>query len=349
MDNETVQVIGTYAVAASVAFAIALSLASFVARNAERLGLIDFPNDRSSHDRPTPRGGGIGVAAGVAGGMFALAIVRGTVPVHAYFVVAGALAIAVLGAIDDRVGVSAGYRLGIQTGIAVLTVFALGPADRLPLPSPLDVPTGLAALPLTVLWLVAVTNFFNFMDGIDGLAVGQAIASCAGVAIAAWSLGSVQIAVVTGAAATGFLVLNRPPARIFLGDVGSMFLGYTLAALPLLAPPDHIGPAAFAVGIGLALFLLDPVETVTRIVRSGHRIGTAHRLHAYQLLSAEPSRRGAVAAVLCVAGFVLAMAGAAAYRSPVLAWPALVLALAVYGIERLLVAGAIRAPVAPRR
>ncbi|MHB8688609.1 MAG: glycosyltransferase family 4 protein [Candidatus Dormibacteraceae bacterium] len=232
----------------------------------------------------------------------------------------GVGAIAALGSIDDVYPLRAIYRLVVQALVATAVVLALGGLDRLPVPPPTDLSIGWLGAPLTVVWLVAVTNFYNFMDGIDGLAAGQAVASCSGVAVAAWSFGATQFSIVIAAAAIGFLVLNRPPAKIFLGDSGSTSLGFAIAGLPLLAPHAQRSLALFAVAIGLSLFLLDPLETLVRLVRRGHRIGAAHRTHSYQLLAWTRERHGIVSGGLVATGFVLAVAGGLAYRTPWAAW-----------------------------
>jgi Fuc2NAc and GlcNAc transferase len=296
--------------------------------------LIDVPNIRSSHEVPTPRGGGIGIVAGVAAGVLGLAAF-GIGPTQELLVLGlGAICIAIVGAVDDWRSLSAGYRLLLQALIAVFVVIALGPVNRLPLPSPLDISIGWLSIPFTVLWLVTVTNFYNFMDGVDGLAASQAVASCIGVALAAWSFGSVQLSIVIAAAAVGFLILNRPPAKIFLGDTGSTLLGFTVAALPLLAPAGGRPAALLAVAVGLSLFLLDPLETLVRLARSGHKIGQAHRSHSYQLLASTRGRRRTVAVVLGATGLPLAVAGALAYRLPWAAWPAVLLGIGAFVVER---------------
>ncbi len=307
-----------------------------IARYGSRLGLVDLPNTRSSHTLPTPRGGGLGIVAGVMTGVLLLNVF-GTRPSQRFdALVLGAAAIAALGAIDDLHPLRARYRLVSQLLVAAAVVTALGGVGRLPLPPPLDVSLGWLAAPFTVLWLMTVTNFYNFMDGIDGLAGGQAVASCIGVALAAWSLGAVQLAVILAASAVGFLVLNRPPARVFLGDTGSTSLGFAIAGLPLLAPVAHRPMAVFAVAVGLSLFLLDPAETLWRIACSGRRIGTAHRWHSYQLLAPTSGLRVRVARDLVAVGLVLTIAGALAYRISWAAWPSLVLGLCAFAVERYL-------------
>jgi Fuc2NAc and GlcNAc transferase len=241
-----------------------------------------------------------------------------------------------LGAFDDRHPIRPIYRLVIQFALATAVVIALGGVGQLPLPSPLDLSVGWFASPLTVIWLVGLTNFYNFMDGLDGLAAGQAVASCIGIAVAGWSIGANQFALVLAASAIGFLLFNRPPARIFLGDSGSTALGFAIAGLPLLAPAGHRPMAQFAVAVGLSLFLLDPMETLVRLGLGGHRIGTAHRAHAYQRLASERSRHAPTAAAVVAAGLVLAIAGGVSYREPSAAWPVFLLGISAYAVERYL-------------
>jgi Fuc2NAc and GlcNAc transferase len=336
-------VIGAFALAGLVAFGVAAVVAWLVMRNASRLGLLDVPNERSSHQSSTPRGGGLGIVAGVAAG-FVLLFAAGIRPERNLVVLlAGAGAIAALGAIDDLRSIRALYRLAVQAVVAIVVVILIGGVPRLPLPPPLDISLGWLAAPLAVVWLLTVTNFYNFMDGIDGLAAGQTIASCAGVIIGLWSAGSVELALVLAAATAGFLILNSPPARIFLGDVGSTSLGFAIAGMPLLAPVGDRPMALFAVAMGLSLFLLDPLETLVRLALSGRRIGVAHRAHSYQALASSRERHRSVTSVLALVGLVLSLAGAAAFHVNALAWPVLILALATFAGERFL-AGRARRP-----
>jgi UDP-N-acetylmuramyl pentapeptide phosphotransferase/UDP-N-acetylglucosamine-1-phosphate transferase len=238
--------------------------------------------------------------------------------------------------IDDRRSIPPFQRLLVQLVVAVAVVALIGGVDRLPLPRPLDLPLGWLGLPLAVVWLVGVTNFYNFMDGIDGLAGGQGFASCAGVIIGTWSTGAVDLAVVLAAACIGFLLLNSPPARIFLGDSGSYSVGFAIAGLPLLAPEFGRPMAMFAVAVGLALFLLDPLETLIRRARGGRRIGVAHREHSYQALAPSRDRHRRVTLALVLIGLALSLGGGLSYHLEWLAWPVLVVALAAFAVERFL-------------
>jgi Fuc2NAc and GlcNAc transferase len=328
--------IAAFVISGLGSFAVAVVATWLIAKNALRLGLMDVPNARSLHDSSTPRGGGLGVLAGLAAGIVLFAAL-GFAPDRAVEVLLfGAVAIAALGALDDLHPLGAVFRLAVQFGVAIAVVVSLGGIDKLPLPPPLDVRTGLLATPIAVVWLVGVTNLYNFMDGIDGLAGGQAVASCVGVAVGAWSLGAVQFALMAAVSAAGFLIFNRPPARIFLGDAGSTSLGFAIAGLPLLAHTVERPIAVFAVAVGLSLFLLDPLETLLRRARVGHRIGTAHRSHSYQVLASTRRRRVVVAGALVAAGLVLAIAGGLAYRASWALWPVAVVGVCAFAIERYL-------------
>lgn len=321
---------------AIAALVVGMGVSWLISRYAGRLGLLDIPNARSSHRTPTPRGGGLGVIAGVLVGFVVMTFAGVYVSRDVAIVLAAWLLIAILGIVDDLRQIGVVYRLAMQAVVAIALVILIGGVNRLPLPPPADLPLGLLGLPITVLWVVVVTNFYNFMDGIDGLAGGQAIASCVGIALASWTLATRDLAIVLAAASLGFLTQNFPRARIFLGDVGSTSIGFLLSVLPLLAPLADRSMALFAVAIGLALFLLDPIETLCRLARVGRRLGVAHREHAYQHLANTQNRYNSVAICLVIVGLVLSLAGAAAFRNVTLGWPALALAIATYALERFL-------------
>jgi UDP-N-acetylmuramyl pentapeptide phosphotransferase/UDP-N-acetylglucosamine-1-phosphate transferase len=184
-----------------------------------------------------------------------------------------------------------------------------------------------------VVWLVGVTNFFNFMDGIDGLASGQAIVVCLGVAASGWSGDSSLIALVVVGALLGFLPFNWSPSRIFLGDVGSLPVGFLLAGLPLLAPLPDRSRAVFAVALSLTLFLLDPVLTLWRRWRRGAPLGQAHREHLYQQFLDPGDLHVGVTSIFICAGLGLTAIGWLVYRWPFLGWPGAVVAVLAFGIE----------------
>jgi Fuc2NAc and GlcNAc transferase len=307
-----------------------------LARIASRLGLLDIPNSRSAHRQVTPRGGGIGIAAGVLAGFLVLTGMGVSLASPVLTVLAGAAVLAVLGLLDDFRSIPARYRLGVQALAAMGVVYELGGIPKLPLPPPIDVNMAWFGAPLAVLWLMTLTNFFNFMDGLDGLAGGQAVASSAGIAVAGLALGATQFAIILAGASVGFLILNIPPARIFLGDVGSTALGFSIGALPLLAPPAERNRAILAVMIGLALFLLDPIETLLQRIRRGNRLGVAHRDHSYQRIARAAGRHWPVSASLVLCGLVLAIGAGLSFRAQGPTWLLLALAAAAFGGERLI-------------
>ena len=319
--------------AALVSLTVAALTTWWLARNASRWGLVDLPNSRSSHLHPTPRGGGLGIAAGAAAGFVVLAAMGMPPSKPLATVLGGVAAIAILGLLDDIRSIPARYRIAVQAIVGAAAVLELGGISKLPLPPPIDVSLGWLAAPLAILWLMTLTNFYNFMDGLDGLAGGQAIATCMGAAIAGWSLGATQFAIILAGASCGFLVLNSPPARIFLGDVGSTALGFSMGALPLLAPPLERHRAILAVMIGLALFLLDPIETLLRRIRGRHRLGVAHRSHSYQRIARTAGRHWPVTASLVLCGLCLAVASGLSYRTQGPTWQLLALGIAAFSAE----------------
>jgi len=320
--------VSTPLLAAAVACALTLALTPALRAAARRLGLLDRPNQRSSHEGVVPRGGGVAIAVAVLGAVgFFVARPGG----RAAPVLLGGIALAVVGLCDDRFSLSARVRVAAQLVVAFAVVLSLGGLERLPLPAPLDWPTGALALPLAVLWIVAVVNFFNFLDGIDGLASLQAAVTGSGIALAAWDASLTLAAAALAGAAAGFLPFNWERASVFLGDVGSYFLGFMLAALPLGAAPAWRSGAVLFVALSLWLFLADATWTLARRSLRGARLHEAHRDHLYQRLALRFGHArvtlsmGGASAVLTAAGLAASASG-----SPAWAWAALGLALAFF-------------------
>ena len=300
-----------------------------------RLGLLDVPNDRSSHQVVTPRGGGIAILISVGVCLWLTrSLWAGGPGVRAFF--GGAVLLAIVGILDDRFGVAPLIRLSCHLVAAGLVAFAAGGLGRFPLPAPLDVSARPMAIALAVLWIVGVVNFYNFLDGIDGLAGLQGVVTGLGLAAAGFSpLAAIVGAAVAGGCA-GFLVFNWAPARVFLGDVGSGVLGYTFAALPVLAPEPSRGTAVFFVGMSLWLFLADASWTLLRRLTRGERLGRPHREHLYQRLVAGGWSHAQVTTAIGL-GSALLTGMALVARSTALAWATLATAVALLAAESLLV------------
>jgi UDP-N-acetylmuramyl pentapeptide phosphotransferase/UDP-N-acetylglucosamine-1-phosphate transferase len=244
-----------------------------------RYDVVDRPNQRSSHNRPTPRGGGIAVVGSVLLAWAILARIDSAAPAIPGIAL-GAGGLAVVSWIDDLRGLSVGLRLLAQ-GAAVAIGFS-DLAQAHPFAAGwLGSPGFLAAIGLLWVWWI---NLFNFMDGIDGIAGSEAAAIGVGLFVFATAgIGSdpalARLAAAMVGAALGFLVWNWSPARIFLGDVGSAPLGYLLGFLLL-----DVGLRGYwKVALILPLyFLADATITLVRRLFRGERIWRAHREHFYQ-------------------------------------------------------------------
>ena len=300
--------------AALIGFVVTLAATPAVRRAALRAGMVDVPGPRSSHARATPRGGGLALA--VALGVTVLVLpAAGLGRTEAAVAAACGAAFALLGLSDDRFSLPAGGRLLAQAAGAVVLVAATGGLERLPLPAPLDLPLGPLGGAAAALWVVAVANFYNFLDGIDGLAALQGLITAAGVALAAWDPFAAVCAAALCGGCAAFLPFNWPPARIFLGDVGSLLLGFAFAALPLLAPASDRPRAVFFVAVSLWLFLSDATLTLGRRLVRGARWTEPHREHLYQRLVRAGASHRQVTTVLGAGAAVLTAAAMAAWRA----------------------------------
>jgi len=269
------------------AMLIAAVVTEWTRRLAIDHGLLDVPNARSSHVSATPRGGGIAIVLAVAVAGVFVVVVSPTDRVVLVWPALAGLAVAMVGLLDDRQGLSAGIRFAVHS-IAALVVL-IGTARSGPLEvAGLDLDPFVAGA-LSWLGLVWLTNLFNFMDGIDGLAGMEGAFVSSGLALCLYlSSGTVDrialISMATAGACLGFLAWNWPPAKIFMGDVGSGFLGFLLGTLGLWAVRET--PLNLWVPlILLALFVTDATVTLLRRVARGERWYQAHRSHAYQRLS----------------------------------------------------------------
>ena len=277
----------------------------WVRRLALRRGVLDVPVGRSSHRVPTPRGGGVViVAAALLAPFIAGGVAPGRLTAAMAAWLAGGAAIALSGWMDDVRSLSSRTRLVVQLVAAVVLIAAAGCWSELALPLAGRVPLGWAGCVLALLWIVGMTNAYNFMDGIDGIAAGQAV-----VAGIAWAIigshgrdaGISAIGAAIALSGAGFLLHNRPPARIFMGDVGSGFLGFTLASLPLLLAAGGLevdrGRLPVVAAAMVWPFLFDATFTFIRRLARGENVFDGHRSHLYQRLVISGASHGQVAAL----------------------------------------------------
>ena len=250
-------------------------------------GIIDAPNARSSHTRSTPRGGGLSIVIVVVAVAVVIGLVRPEELLRIGGAIVPALAIAAVSWLDDVHTLRNRTRFAVHLAAAVTAVAVLGPVTRVDLGSLGMVRFGPLAWPLTLLWIVGLTNAFNFMDGSDGIAGITAAAVAAGIAAAAAACGAGPVAVIAAAcagASLGFLTSNWQPARIFMGDVGSAFCGFLLAVLPLAVRSDAVPEVLPVAALALWPFIFDTSLTLLRRLRAGENIFQAHRSHLYQRL-----------------------------------------------------------------
>ena len=286
-----------------------------------RRRLLDQPNARSSHVQPTPRGGGIvvvsvSVVASALGLFFSGSALLMVPPVLA-------LPLAVVGFLDDRYSLRASWRYGVQFATAILLVLL----SRLVLPT-------FELLPVLLLLVIAVTaviNFTNFMDGLDGLVagcMGVAIAAVAFQLTAAWPIWALVGSLL------GFLVWNWSPAKVFMGDVGSTYLGAVFAGLVLQA-------TSWSEALGLLLvatpLLGDACFCVPRRFLAGQQVFQAHRLHLFQRLHQAGWSHARVSSLYTAATALLALAWHVGGLSCVLVLSVVVLLLGFWLDQRVAV------------
>lgn len=285
------------------AFVVAWGATRSCCRPGSWLYFLDQPNERSLHVTPTPRTGGLGVMAGLlVGGALVGVAGLGSLPLSGALGGAGGLAL--VGLADDCFGMSARLRLLAQVLVAGFYLALLGLAV-----SGLE----LLALGLGLVWM---GNLYNFMDGSDGLAGGMALFGFSAFALVAALAGEEGLALTCGivaAAAAGFLWFNFYPARIFMGDAGSVPLGFLAGSLGLAGYEAGVWPLWFPVLV-FSPFIVDATATLLRRVVRGERVWQAHRTHYYQRMV----RMGLGHRGTALRAYILM---AAAGLSAIVAWP----------------------------
>ncbi len=248
---------------------------------------LDWPNARSSHSVPTPRGGGVAIVVAFLVGVLVSELVFGASV--SWGLIEAGIGVAAVGLIDDRGHIPARWRLLAHFVCAGWILYSIGipPLDWLD--SAIDL--GAFGALLAILYLVWMLNLYNFMDGIDGIAGVEALTAGMGGALAYTLAGGSLIggglpAALLAAAAAGFLVWNLPPARIFMGDVGSGFLGLMLGAISLQAAVER-PILLWCWLVLLGVFVVDATVTLVRRMLRREQVYEAHRSHAYQHASRE--------------------------------------------------------------
>jgi len=308
-------------------------VAWWLTRQVLRHAPLDHPTTRSSHSQPTPRGGGLALVGTTLLGLVAGVALGVVEPALALALGGGGTVVAAVGWWDDRTSVPPRLRLAAQTVAAIWALCWLGGLPVVALGThrvALGLPGALVGV-AGILWAI---NLFNFMDGIDGIAGGEAVSVGGGGALLlsmAGVPGGTAVALLLAGASLGFLAWNWAPARIFVGDVGSGFLGFAFAVLAIWSE-DRGGPSIVVWAVLAMVFVLDATLTLVRRVLRREQLTQAHRHHAYQrLVQAGWPHRTVTLAVL---GINLVLLGMAYQLPPLLALAASVV---LCGVAYLLV------------
>ena len=282
-----------FAFANHIIFAVLLFGISLVLTlGARSLRILDLPNARSSHTAPTPRTGGLAIVATCVIGFGVIYFKSDDARILDPYLLGfgfASLGMALVGLLDDFGRYNFTLKLVAQI-VAALILVAFGIViRRLSLPFVGDVQLGLLAYPITIVWLVGMTNTFNFMDGLNGLAAGTGVICAVFFGIITFIEGSYFVYIfcyILIAACLGFLCFNFPKGRIFMGDVGSQFLGFVFAAIAIIASEYDSSRTTFMVmPLLFLIFIYDVTFTFLRRLVRREDVTQSHRVHLYQLLS----------------------------------------------------------------
>ena len=254
----------------------------------DQLGLIDVPNTRSSHEKPTPRGGGLGIILALSISLTIYFAVGhwGTDSRAFVGLITGILIVGFIGFLDDLRNLPLLVRLISQLLAATIAVVGIGPLRSIDIPFLGELHFGVLAVPISLLWIISITNIYNFMDGIDGLAAGEGVLgggflACIGSITGNTTVGAIGLFIAV--ASFGFLLFNFPPAKIFMGDAGSTTLGFTFAYAAIIGSHSVANPIPFIVFVLLlSNFLVDAIFTLVKRIVRRERWHLAHKKHFYQ-------------------------------------------------------------------
>ncbi|MEO5902891.1 MAG: glycosyltransferase family 4 protein [Gemmatimonadaceae bacterium] len=304
-------------------FLIAAAILSWLLASRVRLyaldRLLDIPNERSSHSAPTPRGGGLAIAFTALGGIVIASMLQWIDTNLAVALVGGGALIATVGWVDDHRSLPALTRFAVQFFCAGWAMFWLGGLPALSIGSA-SLRLGPVGMVLGVIGIVWAINLYNFVDGIDGLAAGEAISTGVIGGLILLAMGQTGLATVSlliAAANAGFLPLNWAPARLFMGDVGSGMLGYLFAVLAIASENSRAVPLLLWVLL-LGAFVFDATVTLCRRIAHGERWYHAHHSHAYQRMVQAGRSHAQVSTTILLINLILAILAIIAWLRPAL-------------------------------
>lgn len=326
-------------------FIAAAALLSWLLASRVRLyaldNMVDIPNERSSHSSPTPRGGGLAIAVTTLGGIVVAAVLRWISWDLAIALVGGGAMIAAVGWIDDHRDLPALTRFAVQLAAAAWAMNWLHGIPTLSV-GVTTVPLGPIGIVLGIVGIVWAINLYNFVDGIDGLAAGEAVSTgtIAGLILLAMGYsGLALVALLIAAANAGFLPLNWAPAKLFMGDVGSGMLGYLFAVVAIASENAHAMPILIWVLL-LGAFVFDATVTLCRRIANGERWYHAHHSHAYQRMVQAGRTHAQVSSTILLINLLLGLLAIVAWLRPTffliaIAAGALLLSVVYLSVERI--------------
>ncbi len=301
------------------AFFISLIVSSiltpWIRRLAPKLGAVDLPSGRRVNKRIIPRLGGIAIAVGFLSPLIGLLFFDNKIAdlfredlLKVLGLCVGAVIICALGALDDWRGVRARHKLYVQIGVASFAYWCGFQIDAVHLPFLGDLEMGIFAFPFTLFWIVGIINALNLIDGLDGLAGGLAFSACVVnivVGLVSGNLLATLLAIALAGALLGFLVFNFNPASIFMGDSGSMFLGYVLGVSALFGFKGTTAIGLLVPILALGVPILDTLTAIARRVISRRPIFASDRHHFHhRLLELGLTHRRAVLSLYAISALL---------------------------------------------
>ena len=273
------------------------ALTGVMVRYAQQLGFVDVPNERSSHARIVPRSGGLSIVLTFIGALVFYSLADGLKASWTAALIPGAIAVALVGLLDDHRGVASRVRFLIHLCASGVALFFIKGLPTLFFGS-VAIELGPLGYLIGVLFITWLLNLYNFMDGIDGIAGIETLTVCwsgalLGIAQAKGTPILSEMHLLLGMSSLGFLLWNWPPAKIFMGDVASGFLGYVLGVLVLIcAHEQHVSLWAWFILLGS--FIVDSTYTLFRRMSRGEKWYAAHRSHTYQRASRKFDSHGKI-------------------------------------------------------
>ena len=254
--------------------------------------IIDFPNERSSHKKPTPKSGGIVVVVTFVCGIIAIYFFGDTTLIKADYsigFVLGALIVAGISFYDDLKTQSFLFKLFGQIIATIIVLYSGVVLNQISLPFIGVFKLGVWGYVLTSLWIIGLTNAYNFMDGLNGIAAGTAVIAGTFFCFISFSNGSIFVYIICYtliSGSLGFMVFNFPKAKLFMGDVGSAFLGFVFSTLAIIsAQYDHSHTSFLIIPLLFFNFIYDTFFTFMRRLINKENVFSAHRKHLYQLFN----------------------------------------------------------------